>query len=66
MIAVLVVTLLELTKNTTSGDVIELTIWSAKDTCARMGIDETTFNQMVGNFKKMTDPLRARSNPYAY
>ena len=65
MIVVLSVLLLSLTKNTISGDVMFLSMHSAKNTCLRLGFTEEEFEEMIGNYKELTDPLRA-SNLLAF
>lgn len=52
-------------ENTTNGDVIELSIYRAKDLCAKFGIDEEMFESVVERFLVISKKLRSR-NPLAF
>jgi len=64
-VIVLMSLLLGITENTTSGDVLSLASFRAKDICDRLGIDEHIFLEVVGAYSEVAKRLRSW-NPLAF
>jgi hypothetical protein len=65
IVMILLAILQGITTNTTSGDVIELGIYHAKDMCEAAGISEDKFKEVVGKFAQFSKNCRSW-NPLAY
>lgn len=64
-ILILVALLHGITENTTSGDVIALATYRARDMCLQAGIDEELFRRVVTRFGEYAKKTRAW-NPLAF
>lgn len=64
-VAILLAILHGITTNTTSGDVIELSIYHAQDICRELQIDEVVFREVVGKFVRFSKKAR-NWNPLAF
>lgn len=62
---VLMAILQGLTENTTSGDVIALAVFRAKDLCRQFGISEDEFNDIIDQYLNFADHVR-KKNPLAF
>lgn len=63
-IAVLMAMLLGLTENTWNGDVVELSVYRAKDICQCLNIPESKVDEVLRNFSRFAKAMRQR-NPMA-
>ena len=63
-VAVLMAMLYGLTEHTFSGDVVELSIYRAKDICKLLDIPEDEVNETLNKFKQFAKAMR-NSNPMA-
>lgn len=64
-ILILLLLLEGITANTTSGDVLALGIYHAKDRCEQLRINEETFKKVINHFKKFSE-IRKQTCPFAY
>lgn len=64
-VLVLLTLLLGITTETTSGDVLALGMYRARDMCRRFGVDETVFEETVERFAQFAGEAR-RWNPLAF
>lgn len=65
VVLILLAILQSITENTTSGDVIYLSICRAKDMCIAAGVSEADFQQVVTKFVKFSKQARSW-NPFAF
>ena len=64
-VAILLAMLHGIVTNTTSGDVIELGVYHAKDICQQAGIPESSFEEVAKKFAAYSKAARSW-NPLAY
>lgn len=64
-VLVLVSLLMGITEHTTSGDVLALASYRAKDLCLRAGISEDVFLEVLRAYADVAQRLRSR-NPFAF
>ncbi len=64
-VTILLAILASITRNTTSGDVLCLSIMAAKDACNKMGISSKAVDAVVRRFTLYSAAVRSR-NPLAF
>jgi TRAP-type mannitol/chloroaromatic compound transport system substrate-binding protein len=64
-VLILLAILQGITENTTSGDVIELSIYRAEDMCRAIGVSKDEFKEVVNRFVQFSKQVRGW-NPLAF